>query len=55
MAASANPTVMSVEEYLWTLYPFGAGDEVVLESIGFKGPLAAFYEDVALPEGHEHV
>jgi Uma2 family endonuclease len=40
---------------LWTLYPFGAGDEVVLESIGFKCPLAAFYEDVALPEGREHV
>jgi Uma2 family endonuclease len=40
---------------LWTLYPFGAGDEVVLESIGFTCPLAAFYEDVALPEGREHV
>ena len=46
MVTNANPTVMSVEEYL---------ESVVLESIGFKGPLAAFYEGVGVPEGREHV
>jgi Uma2 family endonuclease len=40
---------------LWTLYPFGPGDEVVLGSIGVKCPIAAFYEDVVVPEGHEQM
>ena len=37
------------------LYPFGAGDEVVLETIGFKGPRTAFYDGVGVPEGREQV
>lgn len=34
---------------LWTLHPFGPGDEVVLKSINVSIPLEAFYENVTLP------
>jgi Uma2 family endonuclease len=31
---------------LWTLHPFGAADQLSLESIGLRCPVASFYEDV---------
>jgi Uma2 family endonuclease len=34
---------------LWTLHPFGPGDEVELKSIDVSIPLEAFYENVAVP------
>jgi Uma2 family endonuclease len=33
---------------LWTLRPFAAGDDVTIESVGFRCPVAALYEDVQL-------
>ncbi len=33
----------------WMLHPFRTGDEVELASLGFRAPIAAVYEDVALP------
>jgi Uma2 family endonuclease len=35
---------------LWTFHPFGRGDEVELKSINVHFPIAAAYEDVALPD-----
>ncbi len=35
---------------LWTLHPFGPGDQVDLASLSLNFPIAALYEDVALPE-----
>jgi len=34
----------------WKLFPVAPGDEVALDSIGFRCPIDAFYEDVVLPE-----
>ena len=34
----------------WVLYPSGAGEAVVLASVGLNAPIEAFYEDVAFPE-----
>lgn len=34
---------------LWTLHPFGPGDEVALKSINVTLPLEALYENVTLP------
>ena len=36
---------------VWLLRPFGPGDDVLLPSIDFRTPIAAFYEDVELPTG----
>lgn len=33
-------------EGLWVLYPYSAGDEIYLESIDFRCPISALYEDV---------
>lgn len=35
---------------LWTLHPFGPGDQVELASLSLSFPIAALYENVALPE-----
>jgi Uma2 family endonuclease len=35
---------------LWTLHPFGPGDQVELASLNLSFPIAALYENVALPE-----
>jgi len=35
---------------LWTLHPFGPGDEVELASLGIHFPIAAAYRDVVFPE-----
>ncbi len=35
---------------LWTLHPFGPGDQVELASLSLSFPIAALYEDVTLPE-----
>nr|HET6902482.1 Uma2 family endonuclease [Ktedonobacteraceae bacterium] len=35
---------------LWTLHPFGPGDEILLKSISMRFPLASVYEHVPLPE-----
>lgn len=37
---------------LWTLHPFGSGDEVKLKSINVSIPLEALYEHVTVPEEH---
>lgn len=34
----------------WVLYPSGSGETVVLDSVDFRSPIEAFYEDVAFPE-----
>jgi len=34
---------------LWTLHPFGPGDEVELKSINVSIPLEAFYENATVP------
>ena len=34
---------------LWTLHPFGPGDEVELKSIDVGIPLEALYENVTVP------
>ena len=34
---------------LWTLHPFGPGDEVELKSVNISIPLEALYENVTLP------
>jgi Uma2 family endonuclease len=38
---------------VWLLRPFGPGDDVLLPSVDFRAPIAAFYEDVELPTGPE--
>ncbi len=35
---------------LWTLHPFGPGDQVELASLSLSFPIAALYENVMLPE-----
>jgi Uma2 family endonuclease len=35
---------------LWTLHPFGPGDQVELASLSLSFPIAALYENVELPE-----
>lgn len=35
---------------LWTLHPFGPGDEVELASLGIHFPIAGAYRDVVFPE-----
>ncbi len=35
---------------LWTLHPFGSGDQVELASLNLSFPIAALYENVSLPE-----
>lgn len=35
---------------LWTLHPFGPGDQVELASLSLSFPIAALYENVTLPE-----
>ena len=35
---------------LWTLHPFGPGDQVELASLSLSFPIAALYENVVLPE-----
>jgi Uma2 family endonuclease len=35
---------------LWTLHPFGLGDQVELASLSLSFPIEALYEDVTLPE-----
>ncbi len=35
---------------LWTLHPFGPGDQVELASLSLSFPIEALYEDVTLPE-----
>ena len=37
-------------ENLWTLHPFGPGDQVELASLSVSFLVAAVYEDVAVPE-----
>ena len=39
---------------LWTLHPFGPGDEVALKSIDVSIPLEALYENVTFPHGEQH-
>lgn len=39
---------------LWTLHPFGPGDEVALKSIDVSIPLEALYENVTFPRGEQH-
>ncbi|HYT34411.1 MAG TPA: Uma2 family endonuclease [Ktedonobacteraceae bacterium] len=39
---------------LWTLHPFGPGDEVELKSIDASIPIDALYENVILPSGEYH-
>ena len=41
------------DDGVWLLRPFGPGDDVLLPSIDFRAPIAAFYEDVELPTGPE--
>ncbi len=47
-----DPNAVSVDVFRrdaaghWMFYPFGAGDEVELASLGFRAPIAAVYEDV---------
>lgn len=36
---------------LWTLHPFGPGDEVELASLGVRFPVAEAYRDVVFSEG----
>jgi Uma2 family endonuclease len=35
---------------LWTLHPFGPGDQVDLASLSLSFPMAALYEDIGLQE-----
>jgi len=35
---------------LWTLHPFGPGDQVELASLSLSFPIAALYEDIGLQE-----
>ncbi len=35
---------------MWTLHPFGPGDQVELASLSLSFPIEALYEDVTLPE-----
>jgi Uma2 family endonuclease len=39
---------------LWTLHPFGPGDEVELKSIDVSIPIDVLYENVILPAGEYH-
>lgn len=38
-----------VSDNLWTLHPFGSGDEIELKSINVSIPLEALYENVTVP------
>lgn len=35
---------------LWTLHPFGSGDEVELASLSVRFPIAAAYRDIVFPD-----
>jgi Uma2 family endonuclease len=35
---------------LWTLHPFGPGDEVELANLGVRFPIAAAYRDIVFPD-----
>lgn len=37
-------------ENLWTFHPFGPGEQVELASLGVSFPIAALYENIAMPE-----
>ena len=41
------------DDGVWLLRPFGPGDDVLLPSIDFRTPIAAFYEDVEWPTSPE--
>jgi len=34
----------------WVYHAYGPGDEIALESLGFRCPIAVFYEDVDVPD-----
>jgi Uma2 family endonuclease len=41
------------DDGVWLLRPFGPSDDLLLPSIDFRTPIAAFYEDVELPTAPE--